>query len=182
MQNKRGQGLQTSTIILIILGVIVLVVLIIGFTIGWDKIAPWISTSNVDTIVTQCEVACSTSSVYDYCTRERVLKANDDTTGKDGLKKSCFILNRDYFNKYGIKACPALASQCSALQGGSPNVPPTSTTKKPCADATLGGTLSAIACNELTQTNVASQANDVTAALPYCCKANTGTGSPSTGG
>ena len=66
MQNKRGQGLSTQAIILIVLGVAVLVIMIIGFTVGWDKIAPWLSRDNVDSIVTQCEVACSTQSVYDF--------------------------------------------------------------------------------------------------------------------
>ena len=43
--NKRGQGLSTNAIILIVLGVVVLVVLIGGFTIGWGQMAPWIKTN-----------------------------------------------------------------------------------------------------------------------------------------
>jgi len=72
--DKRGQGLSTNAIILIILGVVVLAVLIIGFTMGWDTIAPWLSKDNVQNIVTSCETACVIQNVYDYCTSERVIK------------------------------------------------------------------------------------------------------------
>ena len=67
--NKRGQGLSVNAIILIILGVFVLAMLIIGFTIGWgtlkDKLVP---SNNVKTIVDACALASGTQSVYDFCT------------------------------------------------------------------------------------------------------------------
>ncbi len=100
--DKRGQGLSTNAIILIVLGVVVLVILILGFTMGWDKIAPWMSKDNVDTIVNQCSVACSTHSVYDYCTKEREL--ND---GANKIQGNCsfFAVNHP---KYGVANCSAL--------------------------------------------------------------------------
>ena len=105
MKNKRGQGLSTNAIILIILGVVILVVLIIGFTIGWRNIVPWISGSNVNTIVTQCKIACSTSSVYDYCTLERKLTDED----KNEFTETChdFATNITY-GQYGVAECPGL--------------------------------------------------------------------------
>ena len=42
-KNKKAQGLSTNAIILIVLGVIVLAVLVIGFTMGWDFIASRLS-------------------------------------------------------------------------------------------------------------------------------------------
>jgi len=77
MSNKRGQGLSTNAIILIVLGVFVLAILILGFTLGWGKIAPWISTNNVKDVVTSCSVACSTNSQFDFCSSKRELKADD---------------------------------------------------------------------------------------------------------
>jgi len=98
---KRGQGLSTNAIILIILGVVVLVILIMGFTMGWDRIAPWISSNNVDTIVQQCSVACSTNSVYDYCSTNRTL--ND---GTNKIKSTCYTFSLDLdLAKYGIDEC-----------------------------------------------------------------------------
>jgi len=99
MKNKRGQGLSVNAIIMIVLGVIVLVILAVGFIAGWDKIAFWMSTNNVDTIAQQCSVACSTNSVYDYCSMERTL--ND---GKNKIVGNCtYFMNNN--SNYGITNC-----------------------------------------------------------------------------
>lgn len=83
IMNNRGQGLSTNAIVLIILAVVVLAVLVIGFTMGWDKLAPWLDSNNVDTIVQQCSIACATNSVNDYCTKVRTLDdgENPEITG-----------------------------------------------------------------------------------------------------
>ncbi|MDP2673180.1 MAG: hypothetical protein Q8O84_05190 [Nanoarchaeota archaeon] len=113
-EDKRGQGLSTNAIILIILGVVVLVMLIVGFTVGWSKLAPWISTNNVQTVVTACNTACSTGSVYDYCNLERTLKADDLPEGINEVKGTCQIFSSDEpvngvdYSKYGIEACPTI--------------------------------------------------------------------------
>jgi len=108
--DKRGQGLSTNAIILIILGVVVLVVLIVGFTMGWDTIAPWLSKDNVQNIVTSCEVACSTQNVYDYCSRERELKSDDLPDNQKEVSGNCTFFSTDPYKKYGITECPGLCS------------------------------------------------------------------------
>jgi hypothetical protein len=116
LKNKRGQGLSTQAIILIVLGIAVLVVLIIGFTIGWGNIAPWLSGDNVDTIANQCQAACSTMGVYDFCTKPRELKASDlpfDEEGKAQKKvmDTCLFFStyeNKHGNTYGIEPCPGL--------------------------------------------------------------------------
>ncbi|MBU0893851.1 MAG: hypothetical protein KKF48_04070 [Nanoarchaeota archaeon] len=112
MINKRGQGLSTNAIILIILGVVILVVLIIGFTLGWERLAPWIKPSNnVKDIVQACSIACSTENVYDYCSFKRELKAEDLPDDVKSIEETCKFFsdtaNTDY-TKYGIKDCPGL--------------------------------------------------------------------------
>ncbi len=113
--NKRGQGLSTETIILIILGLFILVVLILGFTIGFDKILPWIkSNNNIDTVSKACQTSCVTNNKYDFCSFERELKAEDlplDAEGKEqkSVKESCKFLSEDAdYTKYGIATCPGL--------------------------------------------------------------------------
>jgi hypothetical protein len=107
MENKRGQGMSTSTIILLILGLVILVVLILGFTMGWSKIAPWLSTTNLDTIETACGVACSTGSQYDFCSIERDIK--DGTNDKFQATCQELVTNTTYVSRgYGITACPNL--------------------------------------------------------------------------
>lgn len=116
MQNKRGQGLSTGAIILIILGVLVLVILALGFLLGWDKLFPWVDQGdNVDTIVQACNKACATMSSYDYCSRPRELKATDlpppaDQEGSKTANCSWFANETaapDY-QKYGIPECPSI--------------------------------------------------------------------------
>ena len=110
LENKKGQGLSTNAIILIVLGVVILVVLIIGFTMGWANIAPWLSGDNVNTIANQCDAACSTRSTYDFCTKPRELKASDLPDGVKSVKNSCaFFANETGYEKYGIEKCPELA-------------------------------------------------------------------------
>lgn len=112
MRNKKGQGLSTNAIILIILGVIILVVLIIGFTLGWKTIAPWIKPSNnVKEVVQACSIACSTENLYDFCTLKRELFAEDLPDEIKSKEESCFFFSTDQeYDKYGIAECSNLCA------------------------------------------------------------------------
>jgi hypothetical protein len=104
MENKKAQGLSINTIILIILGIVVLVALIFGFTKGWEGIKEWISPSNnVAEIKSQCEVACATENKYDYCSKTREVKL-EGTSLKD---VNCYYLSVARVD-LGINACSAL--------------------------------------------------------------------------
>lgn len=103
MENKRGQGMSVNTIILLVLGIFVLVVLILGFTMGWGKLSSFLSNKNVDTIQQACNMACSTKSVYSFCSEKREL------IGDEKFKDvTCYFLANDELNgmsKYGIDKC-----------------------------------------------------------------------------
>lgn len=100
--NTKGQGMSTNTIILLILGVVILVVMILGFTMGWQKLAPWLSSSNVDDVVTSCNAACATGAKYDFCSATKTLKDDE----KNKIETSCLVLSTaDEFKKYGISEC-----------------------------------------------------------------------------
>ncbi|MFZ1970764.1 MAG: hypothetical protein WAU65_01120 [Candidatus Nanoarchaeia archaeon] len=110
--DERGQGMSISTIILLILGIVVLVVLIIGFTIGWSKILPFVSSDNVNTIVNQCQSACSSQSVYDFCSKSTQL-----TAGGNNYNQSCYNYSMNAsFAAYAIQTCPQLASSCPSYR------------------------------------------------------------------
>ena len=106
--NKRGQGLSTNTVILLILGIFVLVFLILGFTIGWGKIVPFLSKNNVDSVVNSCDVSCSTASKYGFCSQPRDLKT-DDGELKD---VTCNYLAKKQ-KAYGVEQC--LSFSCDVV-------------------------------------------------------------------
>jgi len=121
-KNSRGQGLSTNAIILIILGVIILVILILGFTLGWGTILPWIKSNNVDTIVKACEAACATNSQYDFCSLERELKSDDLPGGEKSVKNTCdFFSETQEYLKYGVEKC--LSVVCPENSEGSGTSP-----------------------------------------------------------
>ena len=116
MQNKKGQGLSTNAIILIVLGVVVLIVLIIGFTVGWKNIAPWLSSDNVDTIVNQCGTSCTTNSKYDYCTKTRTLNAEEVE-----IETNCAVFSViNEYSQYGIEECSLIDCdiECESITVG----------------------------------------------------------------
>ena len=105
MENKRGQGLSTNAIILIILGIVILVMLILGFTIGWSKLLPFLSSDNVDSIVNGCKSACVAQGVYGFCTETITLVPSEG----DEVRTTCEDLATETkYLKYGVEKCPAI--------------------------------------------------------------------------
>jgi len=109
-KNHRGQELSTTTIILIILGVIILVVMIIGFSRGWNKIVPQLSSNNVQPVSTQCVTACSTNSIYDFCSRPFDLVSDQATIHN----ATCNFLAQKQA-QYGISACASISCDNNIL-------------------------------------------------------------------
>jgi len=108
--NKRGQGLSTNAIILIILGVIVLVILAVGFMTGWKFLKENVSKDNVETIVNQCKNACLTSSVYGFCTQPRTLEADSTILPPDGTATdNCKNFGSDSkYSGFGFPLCSTI--------------------------------------------------------------------------
>ena len=107
MLDKRGQGLSTSAIILIVLGVIILVILAVGFSTGWaaikDRVQP---DNNVQDVVSSCGTACALDSVYDFCSKNRTLFAEE--LPKGGIEANCTYFSGPGFEMYGVEGCPSL--------------------------------------------------------------------------
>lgn len=106
MENKKGQGLSTSTIVLLILGLIVLIALIWGFATGWSAFQPIVNPTNVDKVIQDCSAACSIQSKFSYCSGERTLNVNED---KISVKSTCAVFSSEKsFLKYDIPLCPTI--------------------------------------------------------------------------
>ncbi|MBW6442613.1 hypothetical protein K0A97_02420 [Patescibacteria group bacterium] len=112
MENKRGQGLSTDAIILIIMGLVILVILILGFSLGWERINPFIKKNNVDQIVSNCQLACSMGNQYDYCGLNRILRAegllDENRDEVKFVEKTCYELSQGDYTHYGIASCPGI--------------------------------------------------------------------------
>jgi len=71
MVNKKGQEMSVATLVLIVIGIVVLVMLILGFSMGWtnlwSKINIFGGGSNVETVVQACKISASSGSTYSYC-------------------------------------------------------------------------------------------------------------------
>ena len=107
IKNSKAQGMSTSTIVLLILGLIILVVLVLGFTLGWNKILPFVKSNNIDTVVNGCELACTTANTYDFCSYPRPV--NDGVNKK--FEATCHDLatNPTFTGRnYGVADCPNL--------------------------------------------------------------------------
>jgi len=82
---KKASEITIGTIIFIILGILVLVILIYGFSTGWSNLWERIigisgGDENVQLIVQNCMIACETQSQYDYCTKIRTIKFKEGET------------------------------------------------------------------------------------------------------
>jgi len=120
MQNKKGQELTLGTVVLIVLGVVVLVFLIFGFSTGWgnlwDRITNFAGGKvNLDTVRSGCALACTQNSIDDFCTLQRKVNFPEalksaDFEGKKTVTGSCqyFVKEKDNFPGLNIESCPGL--------------------------------------------------------------------------
>ena len=117
MENKKGAEMTIGTIVMIILALVVLVVIIYGFTTGWGNLWENIvgfggGNVNVQTHVTSCELACSTNGVFDYCTKERQIRFTEDG---DKEPRTCQDL---IGTEYGLEECMNIDCFGSASTNG----------------------------------------------------------------
>ena len=69
--DKRGQELSVGTLILIVLGIVLLVLLILGFSLGWsnlwEKINIFGSGTSLESVAQKCSLAVPSNSLVSYC-------------------------------------------------------------------------------------------------------------------
>lgn len=93
--NKKGAEMTVGTLIIILLALLVLVVLVFGFTTGWSNLWSKIVNffgggSNVDSVKQACEVACATNAKYEYCCVVRDVRTQQ---GASAVKETCNSFN-----------------------------------------------------------------------------------------
>jgi len=117
MRDKKGAEMTIGTIVMIILALVVLVVIIYGFTTGWSNLFDKIKNigggeDNVGTIVSACELSCATSDEYGYCTNKRAIKFEVDGDMKS-VKATCDDLAKE--KEFETIKLPSTNLECSQL-------------------------------------------------------------------
>jgi hypothetical protein len=121
--NKKGAEMTVGTIVVIILALVVLVILIYGFTMGWGNLWQNIlglggGKVNVQTVIQSCQVQCTTGSQYEYCSRPRAV-VFEKIDGKDNpLNKpdyTCASLEK--IPSAGLPACGSITCGSTTVLG-----------------------------------------------------------------
>jgi len=112
MFNKKAQELSIGTLVLIVLGVIVLVLLVLGFSMGWDTLFSKIGLiqgSDLTTMMDACKLAVTTQSAASYCEFKGVKV--------DGKKEFLNCEDSRIVLESKLSACPASAvkDKCMGL-------------------------------------------------------------------
>lgn len=107
-KNKKGQGMSTSTIVLLILGLVLLVALIFGFATGWKTFSNIANPTNIDSLSEDCQVACSLNNEYAFCSSARNLRVNEEDIK---IKTSCYVLS-------GLPEYASYFSDCPGIECG----------------------------------------------------------------
>ena len=111
MRNKKGQEMSVTTLILIVLGVVLLVLLILGFSMGWtnlwNKINIFQGGSTVDSMVQACNIAGTSDGFASFCEFKLVTI--------DGVKQYVNCQDSNVASKVDkALACPAGNNEASA--------------------------------------------------------------------
>ena len=76
--NKRGQGLSTETLIITLLAVGVGILVIVGFTVGWDKMIGFFKKTDIDiTLISEnCEIAAGQGAAG-FCSNKMMISSKN---------------------------------------------------------------------------------------------------------
>lgn len=107
-----------GTIIMIVLGVVVLVFLIFGFSTGWNNLWDRVTafgggSNNVDTVVQACALRCSSGDEYGFCQEVRKVTLEDGKSASEtckGFTESLEFIKGENTEMLdiGVEPCPEL--------------------------------------------------------------------------
>lgn len=77
---KKGQEMSVSTLVLIVIGIVVLVMLVLGFTMGWQNLWNKINVfqgGSVEDVINGCKIAATAEATYSYCNEFKPVTINN---------------------------------------------------------------------------------------------------------
>ncbi|MDO8459813.1 MAG: hypothetical protein Q7S74_01765 [Nanoarchaeota archaeon] len=119
--NRKAQDLSVGTLILIVLGIIVLVLLILGFSLGWSnlwsKINIFQGGGDLESVISACTIAASSNQQFSYCQDFKKVKV-DSTTQYVNCQDSRLKLDKTLDCPSGYETASASsANYCNTLRG-----------------------------------------------------------------
>ena len=78
--NKKGQEMSVATLVLIVIGIALLVMIILGFTLGWQNLWNKINLfqgGSVEDVISSCKIAATTDAAFSYCNEFKQVTINN---------------------------------------------------------------------------------------------------------
>ena len=120
--NKKGQELSIGTLVLIVLGVIVLVLLVLGFSIGWENLFSKIGIvqgSDLSAMISACKVAVASQSQSSYC-EFKIISVN---SGKEYLNcEDTRVVLENKLSSCNTEQVMASVKFCNSLKAADPKI------------------------------------------------------------
>lgn len=135
--DKKGQELSITTLVLIVLGVIILVLLVLGFTKGWDFIFgkfDLLPGQNLEAVAQSCKISAQGKLTIDYCSFKKV-----DIDGKT-----------EYVNCRDPRVVQAIDADIRNFDGYPINCVSPYTDNEQCAKLNYNGKVNSVDCSSST--------------------------------
>lgn len=98
--NEKGFELVWSNVVVMILALFLIMILILFFTIGgqgfWDYMKSFFSYSNVDGVVSSCNLLVTSNSQYNFCCEKKNVKYYSDGKKNESEFTCLELLNKDF--------------------------------------------------------------------------------------
>jgi len=95
MKSKKAQNMSLTTILIMVIGIVVVALLIWGFSTGWtgfwEKLGLFASKPNVDSVKSACNLACASGSSSQFCAEVRNVINADLTKTKGSCETLSFV-------------------------------------------------------------------------------------------
>jgi len=113
MKNKKGFEMVWSTIVIIVLALMLLLFIILFFTSSsgsfMEKIKSYFSYSNVDSVVSGCNILVDSGNEYSFCCEKKMVKYYSNGEKKEG-EFNCNELSKQVFgSKVKVMNCEGIS-------------------------------------------------------------------------
>ncbi len=118
--NKRGQGLSTETLIITLLAVGVGILVIVGFTVGWDKMIGFFKKTDIDiTLISEnCEIAAGQGAAG-FCSNKMMISSKNYVNCPYAIEKLGVKINSQQPTCDELASAKAICEKLKLEQGDS---------------------------------------------------------------